>query len=502
MPVTYSISVGTSIESYRKLDINSVLVDLPDNTQKLISPKDVRDAFLSTWANSAFKQTTTTGEYIGIDSGDPSNRDIKQKILLGKRSFGGSDVMITSLLTGDTDIFFYNTKSDILSQNTTKISILSGTDSNLHNNAPYIQSKSYGTFSSLDFINPLGPINVYSQTGRISINGILFPSIYETAASASNGKILRYSGTYPNGILKWSDMTFTTTTIGDIGGTTSIYGNPVNLNGYSLEFVESSIVPKTIGGILIGSSFSSGSFNSQNWPLSEVIRKLIYPYVPPTLTLSVTNSTNSIYAEVGLTSSGTFSYSLTRYSNNINSFQITGTSPLQSGSFISTVGSYTYSTFTQSLYKSTSGTQSYILEASDSGNPGFSYSATSSIEFVYPFYYGFTGSNLNMSTINSSQVISLIGSTSKLIVGKSNITVYYNGSGYICLLLPGNYGTFSSISTISGINPTQYLQLDVTSSFTYSNQVSVVGYFPGLPSFRLYKSILPCSYSGNIKFEF
>ena len=89
MPATYSISVGGPTEALRKQDINSVLLDLPDNTQKLISPRDVRDAFVTTWANSAFKQTIGKGaiEYLGIDSGNPDNRDIKQKILLGKRNF-------------------------------------------------------------------------------------------------------------------------------------------------------------------------------------------------------------------------------------------------------------------------------------------------------------------------------------------------------------------------------------------------------------------------------
>ena len=85
MPATYSINVGTSTEALRKQDINSVLLDLPDNTQKLISPKDVRDAFLTSWANSAFKQTIGQAniEYLGIDSGNPSDRDIKQKIFIG-----------------------------------------------------------------------------------------------------------------------------------------------------------------------------------------------------------------------------------------------------------------------------------------------------------------------------------------------------------------------------------------------------------------------------------
>ena len=115
MPATYSISVGGPTEALRKQDITSVLLDLPDNTQKLISPKDVRDAFLTSWANSAFKQTIGQAgiEYLGIDSGNPDSRDIKQKIFLGKRNFTGSDIMNNTLLsyTNPTDIYFFNTKN-------------------------------------------------------------------------------------------------------------------------------------------------------------------------------------------------------------------------------------------------------------------------------------------------------------------------------------------------------------------------------------------------------
>ena len=55
MSLTFSINVGQIVQAERKEDIFSVLQELPDNTQKLISPKDVRDAFLTSWANSTFK---------------------------------------------------------------------------------------------------------------------------------------------------------------------------------------------------------------------------------------------------------------------------------------------------------------------------------------------------------------------------------------------------------------------------------------------------------------
>ena len=261
MPATFSINVGTITEATRKEDIFSVLKDIQDNSQKLISPRDVRDAFLSSWASSAFKLTnaSTTGiEYIGLDSSNPENRDIKSKIYLGKRSYGSLDIMNSSLLNSDVDIFLYNTKSDDVSINQlmTKVAILAGTDSSLFNTAPYIAA-SYSTASNaldLHINNPSnqGAINILSDTGRVAINDIVFPTVAQTVASASNGRILRYFGTFPYGSLRWDDTNVTLASIGSSGITTNIVGNPVLINGYPIEFVDDNIVPFNVGGIFCG----------------------------------------------------------------------------------------------------------------------------------------------------------------------------------------------------------------------------------------------------------
>ena len=246
MSATYSVNIGTQFETSRK-DLLSVLKELPDNTNKQISPRDVRDAFLSTWATSPFKQTKTiTGiEYIGLDSGDPSDRDIKEKIFLGKRSYGNLDVLSSTLLNStDTDIFIYNTKPDSVSQDSTKVSILAGTNSTLYSSAPYFESKYNNGKLDLNIVNPSllqSPINIYSSTGRVLINGISFPTIEENAADAVTGRILRYIGTFPNGYLKWDDTNVTISQLGKSGAITNIYGGTVSLNGYELEFVNNNL---------------------------------------------------------------------------------------------------------------------------------------------------------------------------------------------------------------------------------------------------------------------
>jgi hypothetical protein len=447
MPVTYSINVGTSLEAYRKSDIISVLKDIPDNTHKLISPRDIRDAFLSTWANSPFKQTKNISgiEYIGIDSGNPSDRDIKQKIFLGKRSYANLDIMTDSLLSNkNADIYIYNTKPDsYLTQSSTKVAILAGTNSSLYENAPYIESKIVDNINHFEIRNPSisnGPISIYSSAGRVAINGIQFPTVSETNANAGNGKVLKYSGTYPNGYLKWADMVPEKTDVGTTGVPTNIYGSSVSLNGHSLEFVEPSIVPVAVGGVPSGFSFSSNSYYSaitatqQNWPLSEVLRKVLYPYVAPTLSLSlVDKTTGSIYAQAGATITAKLDYLFTIYPrtadeyvsnylilNQINTdAQPIGATALTGhiGSSFSGVPGKTFSNTIEFTINGpvSGGFHKYTMAYSNVpgtvvagypgysgvGNPliapynnfGWSYSTTAEIRFIKPIYAGFSGTS-------------------------------------------------------------------------------------------------------------
>ena len=518
MPATYSINVGTPTEAFRKQNINSVLLDLPDNTQKLISPKDVRDAFLSAWATSAFKQTIGQAniEYLGIDSGDPSNRDIKQKIFIGKRNQGGLDLMNNSLLNNtNNDIYIYNTKLDSYATQSTKVVILAGTNSILHTNAPYIESNSINSNTALDLnlVNPSlfsGPINVFSNTGRVAINGITFPTVAETSASASNGRILKYSGSYPNGVLRWAEPTVSIANIGTIGLPTNIYGSPSNVNGYSLEFVDNSIVPQTIGGVVQGSSFSAGSYNGQNWPLSEVIRKILYPYVPPALSLIITNGSVD-YFSTGITHSALFDYSITRYSNIISSYNISGTT--YSGlSFSGSVGSQLSATFSSNIYGNTASTQNYVLSARD--NPfllSFSYSATASVRFVHPFFYGFSLNDINFTSSGptlASQLGTYMNSANRLVIpyfGPSQaISAPYFGSGYVYFVVPFSYPILSKIK-----DPNGFIIHDSGSfsysAFTYSGSITPIGgnnLATPTPQWRVYKTIGTCSYTGSGEFEF
>jgi len=568
MPVTYSINVGTQLEAYRKPDIISVLKDIPDNTHKLISPKDIRDAFLSTWANSPFKQTKNKSgiEYIGVDSGNPSDRDIKQKIFLGKRSYANLDIMTDSLLNNNrADIYIYNTKPDsYLTQSSTKVAILAGTDSSLHESAPYIESKVENGMNHLEFRNPSpngGPINIYSTNGRVAINGILFPTVVENS-TVSNGNVLKYSGTYPNGYLKWGPITFDETNVGATGVATNIYGSPVKLNGHSLEFVDSSIVPVAVGGVPAGFSFSANSYESiitgtqQNWPLSEVIRKILYPYLEPTLSLSVVDKyTGSTYGIAGKSMTASLTYFLTiyprtpeeyvsnyyivtqqSYGNVIGPTQGTsyyGTSfeGLPGKTFSATIdfsisdpgnSSGGFYNFTMA-YSNVSGTDIAGYPLTTTYNAGWSYSTSAQIQFIKPIYYGFTGTssavsfrpdipystsgNLNSYiTNNLNPLYSSLEMFLKPCQTDSTLRFNITGTGHICFLYPrvNGIGTTMNESNLLSIKDPNgfvlYQRGNPTASVFYPGTFDMISQI-GVSEYVLWESKYPCGYNGDGDFE-
>ena len=538
MPATFSINSGQLTESTRKPNIFSVLNDIQDNTQKLISPRDVRDAFLSTWANSPFKITTPNSlanfEYIGIDSNNPGNRDIKEKILLGKRSYGNLDVMNTFLLGSDTDIFLFNTKPDSVTQSSTKIGILAGTNSSLYHYAPYIESNVDNSETTIDLniINPglSGAINILSTTGRVAINQVLFPTVAETFGSASDGRILRYRGTYPSGYLKWEDPTITLNTIGTPGYVTNIYGSTVSVNGYPIEFIDDDYVPNTIGGVEIGSSFSASSFFNgttyQNWPVTEVLKELLYPYVPPVLELSVVNTvTGTTYAEVGTTASVVINSKITTYQRNttekIHNYQIIPNTSYTGLSFSGTPSSFVTHVINTSTYSTVVDTKTWTLNVSDSSLITFSYSKTATIQYVYPIYYGFTSSVIDGTNFNN-----IVSTFNKVILPYPGVggsfSFPYNGSGYLYFIHRADTVWESTgLSQYSGLqqiqDPNGFIIHEKTeliySSFTSSvinAQVDSTHPINGYPAaFRVWRTKWQCAYpgpystvSGNFKFIF
>ena len=437
---TFSVNISQPSETTNyplPSNFDYILDELVDNDSKLISPRVLRDTMLSLWSSVPFKETSASSSvsYIGLDSSNPSDRDLKYKILLGKRSYSGTnsysssyDIMNSNLLSSDVDLFFYNTRLDSDSNNSTKIAMLAGTNISLFTSAPYLQSQvveSTTTQSaSLDIYNPSGNVSITSLYGTVSINGIILPTILESTASASTSKVLKYY----NGKAIWDYLSLpTTSSIGTTGSYLNITGD-VNVNGYSLTFTDTRRVPVQFGDIKPGSTFSDFS-------IVETLRRMVYSYLGPACSISLSGVYSSGYVEVGTSPNPLISYTiikrtnstlLTGLSNMIPSFYSPITSSGQvvvSGTSSGIVISPISATATQFKITVTDGIQTA--------------SASTSLTGIYPYFYGFSGLSV-MNTIG-------LASLSKLVHSKFDNTIYLSGSGNLYYIYDSSYGLLSNI---------------------------------------------------------
>jgi hypothetical protein len=364
------------------------------------------------------------------------------------------------------------------------MAFLAGTESSLYTNAPYIGSEYNSVSNSLDFVvrNPQvsGGINLFSDTGYVSINGIKFPKVSENS-EATNDKILRYVGNYPNGHLKWDSSNVAISKLGDSTKTTNIYGGTVSLNGYELEFVNNDMTSTAVGGVPSGFSFSATSFidgdgNGKKWPLSEVIRKILYPKVGPNIVVSVYNQLNGLpYVELASTANISMNYTMTIYPRNqkeyisdyVISTQVGSSNPVKSSNYGMSFSGVPGTTFNGSVSNLLAASYSsptysnYVFSATDIWLPtrftasayptGFLYSATASIQHVYPVYYGFTSSDItNSATFDN--VVKILNKYVGPYPGVSaSLSIEYTGSGYFYFIHQA--ATFDTpISTIQDPN--------------------------------------------------
>jgi hypothetical protein len=305
--------------------------------------------------------------------------------------------------------------------------IISGTNVGTFRNSPYIQSQvvSSPQSLSLDFVNPIGDININSSFGNILINSITFSTIGELSGTPSNDKVLLLG----NNGLTWGDLTFPT--VSDLGTSSEsldILGSPVNVNLYPIEFTDNRRASYEIGDIKYGDKFDAV-------PLSEMLRRMIYNYLPPTCIISIDPPFSSGYVEVG-----TFPTPILTYTINKKSLPtlITGLSNMIPGNY-PPITSPEYTNVTaqsQGIVISpiTSASTVFTITVSDGvqGN-----SASTSITGIYPYFYGFS----DLSTMTTIGLASL----TKLVENKSDKTVDITGQGNLYFIYPKDYGTLSNI---------------------------------------------------------
>ena len=422
MSPTYSINTGSSTEAVTYNNISDVLSGLPNNTNNQITPEDVRNAVFSTWEGSVFKYTTNGSDsYIGID-----RDDVKDKIYLGKKKYNGSNIISNTLASSDADIFLYNTKADSDPGQSTKIQILGGTDDTLYQYAPYISVEEVsGSTPSLDLniihTNPFGgDFNFQAgNTGRISINGMIFPSYNEFVAMGSNQAVSsdRFLVRTTAGFLELKSASFSGTSVA--------------------TFTDTTPTPVEFGGIQAGSTFS-------NVALEEMIRSMLYPYLGPLSTITISADVRERNHVAPDTIS--YDYSLTRRSADITSqILIGGAVPpiapaagasITGGGYVTNNYSATQSITNVQIQNSTDGTFTFSVVVTDGTQ---SATASKEVNYVYPYYNGFAATTSNPALLISG------GTFSKLVDVYASQSLAVTGDGYYHYCYPASYGDLSQI---------------------------------------------------------
>ena len=503
---TFSINIGTATQSTgyelggTSSDLNNVILyNLRNNTSGLILAESVRNAVFSLNVSFPFKETkNTTGStvsYIGIDTLNPSSRDLKgRKLYFGKRAYSGTysytdpqtvNIMDSTLLSSDTDHFFYNTKLDTVSNEVTKILIISGTGASTFQDSPLIQSQIVTGLTqnstSLDFINS-GNISVISDYGTVSVNEINFPL---SSNNPGNLETLMFSGlTGPTASTSWEQISFPPLSalggfLGVTGSPLNFYGQPVYMNDYPLEFTDSRMMPIDFNDLAIGSTFSSS-------PIVEMLKRIVFPYLPPEGQIELTGAYSGGYAEVGTFPSPQVKWKIKKrtFPTLITSLQnmIPGAYPAISG-----VGEQNVEgTSTGIVISPISATSTeFKIIVSDGTQSG---SASTTLTGIYPYFYGYS----SLATMTNIGLLSL----TKDLSFKSNKELDLFGTGnYFYFIYDFDWGTLSNI----------YDDFGVTFSASFSATASIFSSPTGLwagKKFYIYKWTSPPTFTNSTLYEF
>jgi hypothetical protein len=472
MAYTFSEALSTSYYSENKTTLTEVLQLLPDNTNKLITPRDVRDAVFSSWESSVFRYVNVSGvEYIGLFRDEIKDK----KILFGKKQISGTNVLDSSLLNSTTaDIFFYNTKSDANASQNFRAVFLAGTNSSLFGSAPYLQATQVTSpaFISLNLVNPATQGTIALQSGSsasVVINNLNFPSTSQVAAQIANPSASVSGDLFlavRSGNIELLTYASSATNLGSPGSTTTIQGNTVTVNGYSLEYTNNTPMLISVGGLSAGSTFSEV-------PIQLMFDKILYPVLPPFATISITNGIRERRHDSPDTV--TINYTVTKrtYPIQTNDIFYTTANGLDSSSISGQIsnGTYTYNNLPVSNTDISSNSNSGLFTFSVSLYDGTaSFVASQTVEFVYPYIWSYSDADYLMTGGDIGNLFNNEPYTKVLASYGSQSIPISTGSTekYIFFMYPSIYGALTAIK-----DGNDFSESLVGGSWTYSLNVSI-----------------------------
>jgi hypothetical protein len=285
--------------------------------------------------------------------------------------------------------------------------------------------------------------------------------------AANNGRVLKWN----NGALGWDNILLPFSDyIGATGTPTNIFGTPVNVNNYPFEFTDTNQCTFAIGDIELGERFNSVS-------IVEMLRRIVYDYLPPTCSLSVLPPYSSGYVEVGSNPIVKLEYTINKKSlptqTSIFYYMIPSSyPPITNNQQVTISGSVNGVIITPII----SATTSFTLTVNDGTQ---SNSAIATVTGIYPYFYGFS-SLTTMTTAGLSSLTKLVepkGTKNVDVIGNGNFYFIYDSDYPVLSAIYNEFG--NTISSASFSSPT-ILTLSSPTGLWASKQFRVYKY-SGVP---------------------
>lgn len=208
----------------------------------------------------------------------------------------------------------------------------------------------------------------------------------------------------------------------------------------NFTYTNSVAIVQELGGITVGMTFDE-------MPIDTLLTKLLYPYVKPTISLTVGINGGSLGTSISIREIGNpittvqYSTTVTRKSDAIISVTTYVGSTVTGTPSISADGGTVTNTYTpSSAINSTSTFKSIVYDGTNNVT-----SNTITATFVRPMYIGYVDGSLTSSTITADDITSSSGMT-KLIASKANQSKTLTATNIkFCFAYPSSYGDLTSI---------------------------------------------------------
>lgn len=251
----------------------------------------------------------------------------------------------------------------------------------------------------------------------------------------------------------------------------------------SMLYTNSTPTLTSHGGVAVGETFDKVS-------MQDMFDKILYPWVAPSVSISITGITSGAVYEKGVTKAVTACvYTVTKKSHYLTSVilykTVSGTQTAITTIYSGTNGDSMSGTYSFSL--DVTENTSFVMKATDANSKTTS-SNTVSVTFVYPYYWGVVDSD---TTIDENTVLGLTKSVSSK--GAKSVS-YTADNSKMVFAYPSSYGSLGKIT-----DPNNF---DVTDTFTQTT-LSVTGTDGTAQSYYVYTADTASTVSGfTMKFSY